>query len=291
MIKEVQFYNEYGNGDIFLSREFVKDIMNIIPTEKYGYAHGKNPRILADIKNLSYIPFTEKHLRRSLTRVEDGIVYINCWLGATNDGRFVTRANSCSVLNSFNMFNLILTTLGYQQLSKSLEEYLPSIDYKVFDTSPVDNFIKGIDKPIVIIANCNAQSGQADNFDMTLVIQRLCDTYKDVVFVITDPIIVKASNYITTGEITKSKDGFDLNEISYLSKFSNLFIGRSSGAQIFTMTKENCMDANKAFLSFTYRIESAHIVWEAPIIRAKIFWSNAINVDDVYDIICKVIER
>jgi hypothetical protein len=108
---------------------------------------------------------------------------------------------------------------------------------------------------------------------------------------VTDPVKVDAPNYITTGEITKSKDGFDLNEISYLSRFADLFIGRSSGAQIFTMTRENCMNANKAFLSFTYRVESAHIVWELPKINARIYWTSITDTDRVFSAVCEVMSK
>lgn len=285
----VIFFNHYGNGDLLISREFVRDIMSIIPADNYYYAHAKNTRMFADIPQLQPAKITDDCRMRSRGyRVGDDI-YINTWLGV--DSTFVTRANSCSILNSFKMFNLILDTLGYRQLNKSLEEYLPTIDYKAFDIAPVDDFIKNIDKPIVLIANCNAQSGQAENFDMSSIIQRLCNTYDDIMFVVTDPVGVKAPNYTTTGTITKSKDGFDLNEISYLSRFSNLLIGRSSGAQIFTMTKENCMDANKAFVSFTYRIESAHIVWEAPKMNARIYWTSITDVERVYNAICEVIRK
>lgn len=263
--------------------------MNIIPASNYYYAHAKNTRMFADVPNLEHTKILDSHHMRSrCAKVGDDIL-INTWLGV--DSTFVTRANSCSILNSYKMFNYILIKLGYPPLNKPLEEYLPTIDYSYFDTVPIDDFLKTTHKDIVIIANCNAQSGQAENFDMTQAIQKLCDTYKNTTFVVTDPIKVNAGNYITSGEVTKSKDGFDLNELSYLSKFSNLFIGRSSGAQIFAMTKENCMDARKSFLSFTYRIESAHIVWEEPKIRARVFWSNAINSDNVYSAVCQVINK
>ena len=280
----VVFYNHYGNGDLFISREFVKNIMEIIPADKYYYAHVKNTRMFADIPNLKHTGITDAMRMRSRCERVGNDIYINTWLGV--DSMFVTRANSCSIWNAYKMFNLILGTLGYPTLNKKLEDYLPTLDYKAFDIGAVDAFIKTVNSRMVLIANCNAQSGQAENFDMGEIIQRLCDKYKDILFLVTDPVAVRASNYITTGEITKSKDGFDLNEVSYLSRFSDLFIGRSSGAQIFTMTRENCMDTEKSFLSFTYKVESAHIVWEVPKINAKIFWSNAVDVDGVYDAIC-----
>ena len=288
-VNNLIFYCHYGNGDLFISREFVKDIMNLIPASHYYYAHAKNPRMFADIPALHYTKILDSYQMRSRCAKIGSDILINTWLGV--DSTFVTNANSCSILNAYKMFNLILHNLGYPYLTDSLDTYLPTIDYDYFDVEPVNKFLKSIASPLVLITNCNAQSGQAENFDMTNVIQKLCDTNKNIIFMVTDPINVNASNYITTGEITNSRDGFDLNEISYLSKFTNLLVGRSSGAQIFTMTRENCMDASKTFLSFTYRIESAHIVWEAPKINAKVFWSNATNDKDVYNIIHRVVNE
>ena len=288
MVDNLIFYSHYGNGDLFLSREFVKEIMTIIPAGNYYYAHAKNPRMFADIPNLKHTKILDSYKMRSRCAKVGNDILINTWLGT--DSTFVTPANSCSILNSYKMYNLILDTLGVPQLSQPLENYIPTIDYNYFDIEPVKEFLKNNSSELVLIANCQAQSAQAENFDMTNIIQRLCDTYKDIVFIATDPVNVKAPNYITTGEITKSKDGFDLNELSYLSKFMNLFIGRSSGAQIFAMTKENCMDARKSFLSFTYRIESAHIIWEEPKIKARICWSDATEVGTVYSTICTVLE-
>ena len=48
----ITFYNHFGAGDIFESREFVKDLMKILPADEYRYAHGKNPKILLDIPEL-----------------------------------------------------------------------------------------------------------------------------------------------------------------------------------------------------------------------------------------------
>ncbi len=288
MLDNVIFYNHYGNGDLFISREFVKEIMKVVPAKNYLYAHAKNPRMFADIPNLGYTKITDAMQMRSRCAKVGNDVLINTWLGV--DSTFVTRANSCSIYNSFRMFNYILMSLGYTHLSQPLENYLPSVDYSKFDITPVDEFVKN-HKDLILICNCQAQSGQAENFDMTPVIQSVCNTYPNMTFVVSDSVNVKAPNYVTSAEVTKSKDGFDLNEISYLSTFSNLIVGRSSGFQIFSMTKENCMNPKKGFLSFTRQVEAAHIVWQTPKINAKVFWSNMTRQDEVYKVLCRVIEE
>jgi hypothetical protein len=52
-----------------------------------------------------------------------------------------------------------------------------------------------------------------------------------------------------TGDIIKVENS-DLNEISYLSTFCDIIVGRSSGPFTFSNVKENIFDGNKAFLCF-----------------------------------------
>lgn len=295
MFDSLSFYNHYGNGDLFLSREFVKEIMGVIPARKYFYATGKNHRMFADIPELepvTILPADEHDLKypmRSRCRIVDNDVFINTWLGV--DSKYVTPANTCCITGYFSNFNLILSQLGFPPLSKSYEEYLPSVDYDYFDTKSVDVFLKGNFGNMVLIDNCETHSCQAENFDTTPIIQRLCDTFKKTIFVVSQPKNIIAPNYITTDKITNTKDGFDLNELSYLSKHIDLLVGRSSGCYIFSMTRENCMNSSKTFLSFTYKQEGAHIVWKEPKMAAKLCWSNATQDEDVYRIICQVMEE
>ena len=287
MTNRLIFYNHYGNGDLFISREFVREMMQIIPAREYYYSHGKNTRMFADFPELKFTPITDNHIMRKHGYRLDDDIYINTWLGV--DSNYVTPANSCSIDNSFRMYNDILRDLGFPLLSQPLEAYIPRIDYGFFDTAPVDKFVEDNKKYMVFLTNCLVQSNQAENFDFTTVIERLCRAYPDILFIISDPIGTMFDNLVTTKEVTQSKDGFDLNELSYLSLFVNLLIGRSSGPQIFSMVSENCMNPNKAFLSFTYRPESAHIVNRIPPIRAKVFWSNSTGDSEVYAVICKVL--
>ena len=290
VVNRLNFYNHYGNGDLFISREFTREIMEIIPASEYYYSHGKNTRMFADLPELKFTPITDDHImRRHVYRLGED-VYINTWLGV--DSNYVTPANSCSIDNSFRMYNDILKALNVPLLSKPLEEYIPKIDYSFFDVAPVDEFIRNnVDRQMVFITNCLVQSNQAENFEFAPIILKLCNDYPEILFIISDPISETLDNLVTTCEITKSKDGFDLNELSYLSLSIDLLIGRSSGPQIFSMVSENCMNPKKAFLSFTYRPESAHIVNRVPPINAKVFWSSSTSNSDVYGAICDVIKE
>ena len=55
-MKTIIFYNTFHNGDIHVSREFIKDIMNKIETTFYYY-HNGGPRLLFDI-DIQYKTFS-----------------------------------------------------------------------------------------------------------------------------------------------------------------------------------------------------------------------------------------
>lgn len=294
MYTNVHFFCHYGNGDIFISREFVKELINKIPAENYYYAHAKNKRILADIPKLQWEQITDKHVMRSYFRREANDLYINTWMGVTS--KYVTPANSCSINNAFRMYNDMLRALGFEGLPNTSLYYIPQPEY--VSILGIDNFqLQGVrdfisDTPnFVLIDNCFVQSNQAENFDFTPIIDELAGDYQNKIFVTTMQTDIIRDNVLFSGLLTKTDDGFDLNEISYLSQYTNVIIGRSSGPMVFCMTKNNCYDSHKIFLSFTYRPEAAHIVDQGIKVPAGISWSNATKKDDVVNIIRNVLEK
>lgn len=287
MFDNLHFYNHYGNGDIFISKEFVREIKFHAHAANYYYAHAKNKRILGDLPLLEWEPITDNHQMRKYSYVLDNDFYCNTWMGVTS--KYVPT-NSCTIYNAYRMYNDILWQAGLPRLLKAPLEYLPSIDYSCYQVKNVDKFVQGVDE-FILFDNCYVQSNQAKNFDFTPIIDDLSQTYSDKIFVTTMKVDLGRSNILHTADITKTDDGFDLNEISYLSKFTKLIIGRSSGPEVFCMTKDNCFDPNKTFLSFTYKREAAHIVdWNLQIPATRV-WSDAVEIDDVYRDICTIMER
>jgi hypothetical protein len=288
--KNIYFYLYFGNGDIFISKEFVKDILSQVKYDTAYYSHGKNKRILADIPELNFAPITNEHIPNIRCRLVNNDLFVNCWLGV--DSTYVTPANSCSVTNSKRMYNDIFSKTHLDiHLNKSLGEYIPQIDYKYFELEGVNNFISSNNKKFFLWDNGLVQSNQANNFDFTPAIDTISRLYPHINIVTTSRTPLLASNIFFTGDITKPSDGFDLNEISYLSTFTNLIVGRSSGPEVFCTTRENVYNPNKRFISFTYRIESSSIVWGNPEIPSKIYWSSSVDTGSIVEQIRRVIEE
>ena len=82
---------------------------------------------------------------------------------------------------------------------------------------------------------------------MAHLIQELAQTFPDIDFICTDVFETSAANIFFT-DFIHTRNGSDLNEISFLSTFCDAIVGRNSGAFLFTNTKHNL--STKKFLAF-----------------------------------------
>ncbi len=279
MYKTLTWFNEYGAGDVFESREFIKEWANKVPAESYRYAHGKNKRILADMPWLEQIDF-DKSIMDSMKDVIDdgqGNLYINTWIG--RDGQYVLPGIGCVVEQIHRMHNDIMRKYGVGQLDFSPVHYIPRINYSYYKRDTIHEFLKNNKKDRILISNGPVQSNQAFNFDFTESIYDLVSKYSEKVFITTVKLAEEKPNLFYTGDIIESP-GFDLNEISYLSKFCNTIIGRNSGPHVFSQVIDNWMDERKKLISFTYMEQAASFVLNSPV-RMKKYWSP---VTDSYSV-------
>jgi hypothetical protein len=284
----VIFYNFFHAGDIFESREFVKECMDKISAENYYYAHQQNPKILADLPQLVHIPVTDKMNPRSPVAIIEDTIYINTWIGW--GGGYVLPGIGCTVEKLYEMYNDTLRKLNLPSLSKAVFDYIPSIDYSYYNIEPVNKFLQEFKERKVLISNGKVYSNQAENFDFTPAIDRLAYNLHDVIFILTEAVDISSDNIFFTSDIINNEDNFDLNEISYLSLFCDTHIGRNSGPHVFAQVKENWLDPNKISLSFTRVQGASHFVWKLPTKMSK-WWSGSIDMDGVYKAMYGAVER
>lgn len=256
----IVFYNHFGNGDIFESREFVKDLMKIIPADEYLYAHGKNPKILRDIPGLKYTEVTDAMLPTRAFIWEKDVIYINTWIG--RDGQYVLPGIGCVVEMLFTMYSHMLQMMKLRPLLRGDPfSYIPTIDYSHYNIAPVNDWVDGhSDKLNILVGNGPAQSSQAHNFDFTEGIFAVARLYPTVNLILTSDADIKEENVFFTKDIIPQEDGFDLNEISYLSKFCRISTGRNSGPHVFSQVLDNWNDPTKVNLSFTKERVASHFV-------------------------------
>lgn len=285
---KICFYSHFGNGDLFNSREIVRDIVQSNPST-YFYAHSKSPRMFADIPQITHSKLYD-FMRSDKAYIigQENDLYINTWIG--RDPKYVLPGIGCTLPNYIAMFQEILKEVGLKPLQGDEIDYIPQIIFKYFEISGVDKFLKEHGRENnVLICNGNSQSNQSINFSFEPVIIRLVNDLPQYKFIITEPINYSADNLFYTGDITKTSDGFDLPEISYLSLNCNPIIGRPSGPCVFCQTIENMyLSRNKVFLIFSKHINSASLSFSKNLMRI-LYHSTATDEESVYNNIKSVV--
>lgn len=253
-MKKICFFNHYHNGDLFHSKSFIREIVKNIQTE-FFYAHSNNPIVISDL-GLSHchLPGISPHTKY----FDDGdTVYINTWIGSHFFNENKPFREECTLRFSYQMFEEIyeyLNSIFSSNLSlKSIECYFPFVDYSKFNCDKVDKFVESNSQKKILFSNGPCLSGQSHyNGDMSEIIEKCAIKNPDKIFIATYKFNTDLGNIKFTSDIIKF-DGCDLNEISYLSKFCSLIIGRNSGPFCFATTDENIMDSNKTFYAFGER--------------------------------------
>jgi len=292
-VENVYFYNHYGNGDIFESLEFVKEWMEILGDRNYFYAHGKTPKSVRELPNVTSMNVTEEMhgMKDILFNTETKSMFINTWIG--RDGRYVLPGIGVVVERLWRMHNDMLASIGCRPLTKPIMKYVPNLKYELYpDCVNIEYWLKSEAKHrrIWLIDNGNVQSNQAFNFDFNPIIEEVAKQQYDDFFITTHPTSFTGSNVWNTGEIIRSRDGFDLPEVSFLSRFCAGSIGRNSGPHVYTQVRDNWMDDQYRFLSFTYKQDAGYFVLNQPVL-AKKFWSPYINDKQVIENILEFVRE
>lgn len=264
MIENVYFFNNFHNGDVFYSKEFVKDIKSKIGKNHY-YIHNNDFSILKDMDIEQIRKSTPKN---EISVLIENDLYINTWIGQQKTKYLSTANSGCNLNTNYNMFCDI-----YKQLNieiNSIEYYIPSVNFEKVQTLNIDNFINS-NKRYILICNNEVLSGQSKNFNFDPIIDYLSTTYPDLMFIISNDTSLNKNNifnFSNIGGITNN-----LLEISYISTKCDVIIGRASGPFCFTHIDENINNPNKIFVSFSYGEAESKWVSDNNC-QAKQYWSN-----------------
>lgn len=259
-MKKIVFFNHAHRGDVFISKSFVEDIQKQISTD-YSYAHYWGEYLIKDIDinyltidSISHISKLNQHVS---TYVTDDTVYINTWIG-NYFGHFPSSPyyGHCNIIATYElMYKNIYSTLSEifeteLKLNPNIAYYVPDVKYNYFNTDPVNDFVSKDNNRKILFCNGPAESGQCEyNGDLLEVIESISNKYKDITLITTHKLGKDIDNVKFTGDIIKNS-GSDLNEISYLSEFCDIIVGRSSGPFVWCGTKKNIQNSEKSFLCF-----------------------------------------
>jgi len=201
------------------------------------------------------------------------------WVGQNNE-EFL-RGTLCS----FYTGKKILTSI-FNQLNLHIPKDEDLLTYVIYDNlkniSNIKNKLSNYDyfSKKILVSNNNVQSEQSLNFDFDPIIDLLSNMHPNHLFLITNPTKVIKNNVVHSKDITGND--FDLLYISYISTKCNIIIGRASGPYCYCHVKENLMDENKTFISFTNNdIEG---IWFKES-KSKQVWSNNYDRNNILNLI------
>jgi hypothetical protein len=241
--------------------------MECIDADFY-YAHYWGEYLLKDL-NLTYIsldeiPKIQQNNEHASNFVKDDIVYINTWIGKyaseVTPGYCECTLHTLYSLVYPKVFAFLSKNFNINLELKDISEYLGcEVDFSVFNIDSVNKFIEEEQGRKILFCNGPSLSNQCSyDGDLQEVIENVSRQYSDVCFITTQNIQSSFKNIKYSGDIIGNQSQ-DLYEISYLSKFCDLIIGRYSGPFIWTNAiKDNIFNENKKFLCFGDKATDCH---------------------------------
>lgn len=290
-INNIIFFSHEKNGDCFVNKGYVKDIMDRLPDLTYSYAHDHHPSIVQDLGcrfiRTFQIPKEVDKNQKAVHHEDSGTLFINTWIGAWI-GKYLVHGQHGNFPLFHRAWSEFLDMLNLS-IDGDYSLYLPEIDYSQYDLTVADQYLQRINgRPLVVICNGLQQSGQSAMGVMPNVIDTLGRVYPDHEFLVTYKVNSNLPNVTYTDDLFGSKEG-NLNQISYISRQSKLLIGKNSGPFTFCHTKEMLNDPTKIFLSFNYR-PTDYLLGEGEY-YANSFFSPTIDENVALDVIKYLISK
>ena len=250
MFNKLIIYNNFHNGDVHYSREIAKIYRDFIPSKQVIYAHLNHPKILKDL-NIDYMT---THLDKELFVFDDNNnLYINTWIGTNARKYLVNGEVTCK--NNLLMYNdvkdILSNRYGVVLPDRSLRDFVPSIDFTRFNTSPINSFFEINKKKTVFYVNSKVLSGQSPNINHDIIIEYIASNNPDINFIVTNKTNIVKENVFYANEINQVQDGCDLIENGYISTLCDIIIGQGSGSFCFAGIKENYL-SDKLIIGIGY---------------------------------------
>ena len=251
-MKKIIFFNQFHNGDCFVGKQYVAEIIRQLPDIEFSYAHNNHPDIIKDLGiehlQLGNIPPMDR-----MTRVGESpdkeTVFVNTWVGCWQGTMF----NHGEHINFVRLHNIWREYFKYFNLQfvEDPNYYLPRIDDTKFDMKAADDWwTEHGDKSAILICNGTANSGQSRVGDLTQCISKLAADNPDINFIVTHRVNVTSPNIYYTDDIFADLEN-DLNQIAHLAGGCDVIVGKNSGPFSYCQNAENLMNDTLTFLNLS----------------------------------------
>lgn len=291
---KVVFFNHFHNGDLHISREFIRKIMQkvnmIDPSISFSYAHVNDPCLLSDIPNLEYQNLRRLNIGQFENLKSNGdIVYINTWYAQQNYKYMNVHGMTLDCLyEAFNDTCKSLWGFSLEEISNDPNLFIPTIDYSKFKIQNIQSWLVQHSQRKIFVSNGAALSGQAINFPMTPIVCELAKRHQDKIFILSNQENSQSLplNVIYSKDIIQKQHGSDLNENSFLTTYCDAIIGRASGVFSYAWTQENMLQRKNKFICFCgpgVVMRPPYQFWTSSLLSNKIRYSAEYIVSESTD--------
>jgi hypothetical protein len=290
-MKEIIFYNKFHNGDIHVSRSFVKYIVDKFPKLKISYIHANPTNLLADVNiqcnnNLK--------INSDQSYIQNDILYFCTWYGTYNKKYLDKYGITLKCL--WHIFNDSCKKYLNIDISKeNIKTFVPNINFEKFNIKNAQNYLQQINGKKILICNGDVKSAQGYKLDLTSMAFNLSKTFPHHTFFVTNYLENKKlpPNIIFTPSIIKSLP--DLNENAYIGSKCDIIIGQLSGVHVFCYNKETIENKTKiiTFWRPTKNIVSPYFLegaYSDKELRNKIIASDSNNHNNCLSLVEKTIK-
>ena len=306
MWDKIVFFELGHYGDLHITRNFVRYVINHIPARKYVYVLKSDPKVFSDFSELTFEefdlnvhPFTIYEPWFAL----DGTLYVNTSCGANSMFAF----KGTTIQTAHSIFKYYLKTFCNHTIDESLSNFVPFIDFDKFKVDEVNAFMNLHEgKRKILIVNGETQSGQTINFDMYPLAQILAYNHPNDMFFLsnTPASLVYRHNIFEAAKNTDSgfiplesniflcKDIIDIDEndiveTAYVSLFCDIIIGRTSGVYTLSIEKRNVIDHPKKFICISHAELDKDIGMSLlyPNLAENFIWTNDFNFGSIINLI------
>jgi hypothetical protein len=279
----INMFNHFHKGDLFFSRMQILPLLEM--NYKVNFYHNYNKYFFYDFEkefeNFTEITPIPPHISEySYDDFNNNL--INAWIGKGHGYKFIL-SDCASYETHKNMSTHILKNYSIDSNKKDFE-FLPKVftNHLIFK-SHIDEFILQIKKnfkKIILICNGNVESGQSNNFSFDDIIKKISLEHPEFLFLLTqrtDSIFLENVKFVD--DIINIYP--NILEISYLSIFCDVIVGRASGPYVFSSIYENISNKNKTFISFTHKKCEGSWFEGYEGNQAKWIWSNDYNQENI----------
>lgn len=303
-MNSISFFQYFHNGDLFSSKEYVRQIIQETDSFSFKYYHFNHEKVLRDLKipaagDPSFLGKNGKSM--PVIFFKDDSLFINTWIEAPVRNNINLKIEKVHGINHYRLraywkyiFDILNVNYKTNLVLKPVEHYVADIDFSCFDIDSIK--ILPTDKKRVLVSNGEVKSNQSFAGTMNNLVVLLASKFPNCEFYCTHKFITTYSNIVFTDDILPTDKAdlrmslvswantkCDLNEISYFSQFCDLIIGRNSGPFIFCLTKNNVFNPNKTFISFNKFQDDSLL--RSVNHSCKYIWSNNYDTNHMIELI------